>query len=503
MPNPFEDGNLAWFWYESWLAGIAAVFALAVTIHARIAIRRGIYRKPLQVLLALGFIGTLPLAAERLGLNLGGQEDVMAVLSFMGAAGAATYTAFRTRAIRLVRWVNKRIAARRAAVAMARASAKNDATGGAATGIGSSVDDTSGNGTSRAVPAWLHFKSGPAAGQSVPLSPGVTSLGRDHSNDVVIDDPNVSRMHAEIELRNGRYSLRDAGSSGGTMFNGKSVAGEEPLTSGATIKLGNTELVFTAAEAVTEFMSASSGSVVKVRSTTVDALRPGETFLGGAEEEDRLSAWIAVTSGPSKGQICQLSADRTTIGRDGSNHLVVGDPAVSRSHAVVIAQGDDLVLVDLGSSSGTTVNGRSVAGKPVRNGARLRVGDTELELVAVQTSSPVQSGGDSDRTIMDTPASGGVVVVRSGPDAGRTFNLEDGDNLVGRDRDASVGLGDPSVSRRHAIIRSQAGGYIVYDLASKTGTYVDGAKLSGARLKPGDRIAVGRSELSLMWPNAA
>ena len=503
MPNPFEDGNLAWFWYESWLAGIAMVFALAVAIHARVTIRRGAYRAPLWVLLTLGFIGTLPLAAERFGLNLGGQEDVMAVLSFMGAAGAAIYTAFRARAIRLVRWVNKRIAERRAAVAAARAAATNGATTSGATGpnaTGGMPAGTAGDGGSRSVPAWLHFRSGPDAGQSVPLSPGVTRLGRDHSNDVVINDPNVSRNHAQIELKGGRYTLRDAGSSGGTMFDGRNVNGEELLTSGATIKLGDTELMFTAAEPVTVLGSMEE---VNVRATTVDALKPGETILGSADVDDRLVAWIAITSGPSKGQICQLSADRTTIGRDRSNHLVVSDPAVSRSHAVVIAHDDELVLVDLGSSGGTTVNGRSVSGRPVKNGARLRVGDTELELIAVETSAPIHSAGASDLTVLDTPASGGVVVVRSGPDAGQTFNLEDGDNLVGRDRDAAVQLGDPSVSRRHAIIRSQAGGYIVYDLASKTGTHVDGAKLAGARLKPGDRISVGRTELSLMRPHAA
>ena len=96
-----------------------------------------------------------------------------------------------------------------------------------------------------------------------------------------------------------------------------------------------------------------------------------------------------------------------------------------------------------------------------------------------------------------------MVVVRSGPDAGLTFNLQDGDNLVGRDRDSAVELSDSAVSRRHAIIRSQPGGYVVYDLASLTGTYVDGTKLSGARLKTGDRITVGKTELSLMRPYAA
>jgi pSer/pThr/pTyr-binding forkhead associated (FHA) protein len=531
LPNPFENGNLAWFWYELWLAGIAGGFALAMVIHARVKISAGFYRLPLQILLAIGFIGTLPLALERLGINLGGKEEVLAVLSFIGASGAAIYGVFAMRAVRLVKWVNKRIAERQAAAAEVRASraagSPGAATGGASgrgatsvaaassisrnTGAGNTGAENTGNpGNTGGTSAWLHFRSGPASGQSLPLSPGVTRMGRDNSNDVVIDDPNVSRMHAEIELRNGSYFLRDAGSSGGTIFGDQKIAGEQLLSSGATIKMGNTELVFTAAESVTQFASGTvvsgAGSTdVHVRSTTVDAIRPGETMLGGAEaDDDRLAAWIAITSGPLKGQICQLSADRTTIGRDSSNQLVVNDPAVSRSHAVVIARDDVLVLVDLGSAGGTKVNGRSVSGKTIPNGARLRVGDTELELISVDSSTPpAQSGNQIDQTVLDMPSANGVVVVRSGPDAGLTFNLMDGDNIIGRDRGSAVELSDPSVSRRHAIIRSQSGGYVVYDLASKTGTSVNGSKLKGARLITGDRIAIGHTELSLMRPDAA
>jgi pSer/pThr/pTyr-binding forkhead associated (FHA) protein len=331
---------------------------------------------------------------------------------------------------------------------------------------------------------------------------------------VVIDDPNISRMHAEIELIDGRYVLRDSGSSGGTLFADQKIAREQPLVSGSTIKMGNTELVFTVAEEITQFTAGTEVAHfpgdpdtgdVKVRSVTVDAMRPGETMLdAGGADDDRLSAWLAVASGPLKGQICQLSADRTTIGRDGSNQLVVNDPAVSRSHAVVIARDNDLVLIDLGSAGGTKVNGRSVSGKTVGNGARLRVGDTEIELIAIDSAAPpVHSVNEADRTVLDSPTSGGVAVVRSGQDAGLTFNLEDGDNLVGRDRNSAVELSDPAVSRRHAIIRSQPGGYVVYDLASKTGTYIDGTRVAGARLKTGDRIAIGHTELSLMRPHAA
>ncbi|MBT6680516.1 MAG: FHA domain-containing protein [Chloroflexi bacterium] len=512
MPNPFETGNLAWLWYESWLAVVAGGFAVAMLIHARLTIKRGRFQKPIQIVLAFALVATLPMALVRLGVNLGGWQDSMAVLSFIGAGGAAIYGAFSMRAIRLVRWVNKRIAERQETAARVRESRSiGEATGGA-TGTGSTgAAAGSGTGATPAVSAWIRFQSGPASGQSLPISTGITRIGRDHSNDIVVDDPNVSRNHSEIEYKNGQFFLRDSGSSGGTLLSGQKLSNERVLESGSSILMGGTELVFTAAEPVTQFTSGSAGTVVSgigdiaVRSTTVDAMRPAETMLGNADQDDdRLSAWLTVTSGPHKGQICQLSVDRTTIGRDGSNEMVVNDPAVSRSHAVVIAREDNLVLVDLGSSGGTKVNGRPVAGKSVKNGALLRVGDTDIELVSVSTTSPHSgSANENDRTVLDSPASTGVAVVRSGPDAGQTLNLEEGDNVIGRDPASAIELRDPTVSRRHAVIRSQPGGYVVYDLASRTGTYVDGMKMAGARLKTGDRIAVGHTELSLMRPHAA
>ena len=78
----------------------------------------------------------------------------------------------------------------------------------------------------------------------------------------MIDDPNASRMHGEIALKGGQYFLHDAGSSGGTMFDSQKVSGEKSLTSGSTIMMSSTELVFTAAEAFTQFSAGSAGTVV-------------------------------------------------------------------------------------------------------------------------------------------------------------------------------------------------------------------------------------------------
>ena len=54
----------------------------------------------------------------------------------------------------------------------------------------------------------------------VPLDKLVITIGRQHDNSVVIDDPRVSRHHAQLRAINGRYVIFDLNSTGGTFLNG-------------------------------------------------------------------------------------------------------------------------------------------------------------------------------------------------------------------------------------------------------------------------------------------
>src|SRR3989442_7819571 len=70
------------------------------------------------------------------------------------------------------------------------------------------------------------------------------TLGRSARNDLCIPDPFASRVHAEVRREGEEYFLQDLGSANGTLYNGGSVEGTVPLTSGARIQLGETEIVF-------------------------------------------------------------------------------------------------------------------------------------------------------------------------------------------------------------------------------------------------------------------
>lgn len=117
----------------------------------------------------------------------------------------------------------------------------------------------SGEGDTRTFPASTaprrprqHSGRGPAAwldvdGRRVGLGAAVTTLGRDESAAVIIDDPGVSRRHAEIRISHDgprlEVHLRDLGSTNGTYLNGDQVGAEE-LKDGDRITMGRTTVTF-------------------------------------------------------------------------------------------------------------------------------------------------------------------------------------------------------------------------------------------------------------------
>jgi signal transduction histidine kinase/pSer/pThr/pTyr-binding forkhead associated (FHA) protein len=89
-----------------------------------------------------------------------------------------------------------------------------------------------------------------------------------------------------------------------------------------------------------------------------------------------------------------------------------------------------------------------------------------------------------------------TLLVLQGPDKGRRFELPDGQTLVGRDS-RQLPITDNTVSRRHAeLIPTEDGNWVLKDLASANGTYVNGTRvLRNTTLKAGDQIRVGRTLL--------
>lgn len=84
--------------------------------------------------------------------------------------------------------------------------------------------------------------------------------------------------------------------------------------------------------------------------------------------------------------------------------------------------------------------------------------------------------------------------------SGRRIPVGPGPVTLGRSPGCDVTIDDPSVSRKHAEIRSQDGGWTIDDLGSTNGTFVNGNRVDNASLRTGDRIALGQSELRFEQP---
>jgi ABC transport system ATP-binding/permease protein len=72
----------------------------------------------------------------------------------------------------------------------------------------------------------------------------VLNIGRDPTNDLVINHPSSSRFHSQIKLEQGSYTLYDLNSTNGTFLNGEIISGSHALQVGDTIRIGPTQLVF-------------------------------------------------------------------------------------------------------------------------------------------------------------------------------------------------------------------------------------------------------------------
>ena len=82
------------------------------------------------------------------------------------------------------------------------------------------------------------------AGKRLVVGPAGATLGRSRQCDVVLDDPNVSRTHAEIRPRGGSWVLSDRGSTNGASINGRRIEGPEVLKPGDEIELGTSLITF-------------------------------------------------------------------------------------------------------------------------------------------------------------------------------------------------------------------------------------------------------------------
>ena len=108
------------------------------------------------------------------------------------------------------------------------------------------------------------------------------------------------------------------------------------------------------------------------------------------------------------------------------------------------------------------------------------------------------------QTVQSTEARATRIQVREwtlevvgGPDKGKKVTTQGALLRVGSDPASDLVLADPTVSRRHVELERTSHGFVVRDLGSRNGTFLDGHQVMQAMVQPGDKVQLGKTKLAL------
>src|SRR5690349_14911585 len=89
-------------------------------------------------------------------------------------------------------------------------------------------------------------------------------------------------------------------------------------------------------------------------------------------------------------------------------------------------------------------------------------------------------------------------------DGTKTIELRHGrPMIVGRAPSSDIPIIDPTISRRHAELHSTDKGFVIRDLGSSNGTFVNGSRIETGRATPGDLISFGKVGFRLVQADGA
>ena len=120
--------------------------------------------------------------------------------------------------------------------------------------------------------------------------------------------------------------------------------------------------------------------------------------------------------------------------------------------------------------------------------------------IVFHPTDPLQDSESSDDDVRinlaDLPHDTGVLLVRSGPQAGLRVRLNDKVTSLGRHPDSDVYLDDITVSRLHVELERRGHSFFIRDAGSLNGTYLNQARIDGeAEIINGDELQVGKFKL--------
>ena len=222
-------------------------------------------------------------------------------------------------------------------------------------------------------------------------------IGRDPACGLALAPKDVSRRHARIVPGLLGYTLTDL-SANGVRVNGVAIEKSHLLGYGDVIGIGSVELVFEGERAFVEPVTAPLPQAAPSPATAVTA--PAAVHAPAAAPV-LLATLEIINEGALKGTRFRLERPIAHIGRGPSNEVRLRDESVSGSHATLTRRGAQWVVLDLGSTNGTYVDGERISGERVLNGvAEIRFGGIKMVF------RPIAGSADDD--LMSTRAIVGI-----------------------------------------------------------------------------------------------
>ena len=133
-----------------------------------------------------------------------------------------------------------------------------------------------------------------------------------------------------------------------------------------------------------------------------------------------------------------------------------------------------------------------------RCGARLEKGESGEPTM---TFTPEEISEDPGAALQDLGGKGPALVVRAGGGrAGETFETSGLRTLIGRSPECHVFLDDVTVSRRHAEIIHEDDRYVIRDLGSLNGTFVNRRRIESVALSADDEVQIGKYRMTFLVP---
>ena len=222
------------------------------------------------------------------------------------------------------------------------------------------------------------------------------AIGRDKSNDIVIDEDGVAGFHAELRIEDDdRIFLTDAGSATGTYVNGKQIKARTQLRAGDVIGVATAEM------SLVDPKQELAGQPAPALADEATALTPALQGLSVGEGVGGVpTGWsLKAKTGSVAGRVFPLPASgRAIVGRSQNCDIVLAGTHVSRQHAELYFQSGKLHVKDLGSSNGTFLNRKRVEDAVVSPGDELRFDTLVFQVEAPaekKPEEPAQQPGDS------------------------------------------------------------------------------------------------------------